>query len=245
MASRVTTPGRRLTLDARGVASPARQVASPNCDARPPDAVVTMIVVHNISLPPGTFGGDAIERLFTNTLDAAANPAFAEVAHLRVSSHFLIRRDGALLQFVACNLRAWHAGVSSWRGRDAQGESIMNRLFATTAVVLLLGLAPALAAEESTKPPTGTGVSPEAAQQATQPDTGSADTSGGAAEQSSAPPASGAASATKAPEEATNPESGSADTSAGAKEQSSAPPGSSAADTSKPNPTLGGEKSQE
>lgn len=117
MASRVTTPGRRLTLDARGVASPARQVASPNCDARPPDAVVTMIVVHNISLPPGTFGGDAIERLFTNTLDAAANPAFAEVAHLRVSSHFLIRRDGALLQFVACNLRAWHAGVSSWRGR--------------------------------------------------------------------------------------------------------------------------------
>jgi hypothetical protein len=105
------------------------------------------------------------------------------------------------------------------------------RLFATTAVALLLGLAPALAAEDSS--PTGAGVSPEAAQQATQPDTGSADTSGGAAEQSSAPPSSGAASAQN------SAEGQSSDTSGGAKEQSSAPPGSSAAETSKPNPTIG------
>ena len=111
------TPARRLTLDAQGIAGIARQVPSPNCDARPPEAAITLIVVHGISLPPGEFGGDAIERLFTNTLDPAANPAFADVVDLRVSSHFLIRRNGALLQFVACTQRAWHAGVSSWRGR--------------------------------------------------------------------------------------------------------------------------------
>ena len=121
----------------------------------------------------------------------------------------------------------------------------MNRLLLGTAVAVLLGLAPALAVEDSNMLPTQPGVSHDAAKEATKPPSDGTDTSGGAREQSSAPPASGAASATKAPEEATNPESGSADTSAGAKEQSSAPPGSSAADTSKPNPTLGGEKSQE
>jgi hypothetical protein len=119
---------------------------------------------------------------------------------------------------------------------DAQGESMMNRLFATTAVALLLGLAPALAAEES--PPTGAGVSPEASQQANQPDTGSADTSGGAAEQSSAPPSSGAAAAQK------STEGQSSDTSGGAQEQSSAPPGSSASETSKPNPTIGADSNK-
>ena len=110
---------------------------------------------------------------------------------------------------------------------------MMNRLFATTAVALMLGLAPALAAEDSAQPPTGAGVSPEASQEPTQPDTGSADTSGGAAEQSSAPPSSGAASAQK------SAEGQSSDTSGGAKEQSSSPPGSSASETSKPNPTIG------
>jgi len=75
-------------------------------------------VLHSISLPPGEYGGDAIERLFTNRLDPAAHPYFAEVAALRVSSHFLIRRDGELLQFVPVARRAWHAGVSSWRGRE-------------------------------------------------------------------------------------------------------------------------------
>jgi AmpD protein len=76
-----------------------------------------VLVVHCISLPPGKFGGDAIERLFTNRLDPAAHPFFREIAGLRVSSHFLIRRDGELLQFVPVARRAWHAGASSWRGR--------------------------------------------------------------------------------------------------------------------------------
>ena len=75
-------------------------------------------MIHGISLPPRTFGGDGVVRLFTNTLDAAAHPYYATIAHLRVSAHFFIRRDGALLQFVSCNDRAWHAGVSSWRGRE-------------------------------------------------------------------------------------------------------------------------------
>ncbi len=108
---------RRLTLDALGVVSAAEHVASPNCDERPRGVAITLIVVHSISLPPGVFGGDAIARLFTNTLDAAEHPYFAAIAGLRVSSHLVIRRDGALLQFVPCELRAWHAGASVWRGR--------------------------------------------------------------------------------------------------------------------------------
>ncbi|HEX8987240.1 MAG TPA: 1,6-anhydro-N-acetylmuramyl-L-alanine amidase AmpD [Rhodocyclaceae bacterium] len=94
-----------------------RYVPSPNCDERPPGAI-DLAVVHAISLPPNEFGGDGIERLFTNRLDPAAHPYYAAIAHLRVSSHFLIRRDGSLIQFVPCDLRAWHAGVSSWRGRQ-------------------------------------------------------------------------------------------------------------------------------
>jgi AmpD protein len=78
-----------------------------------------LIVVHGISLPPGRFGGDGVARLFTNALDAGADPYYRAIAHLRVSSHFFIRRDGALVQFVACGRRAWHAGISSWRGRAA------------------------------------------------------------------------------------------------------------------------------
>jgi AmpD protein len=109
--------GRRLTIDPRGVASLARQVRSPNCDDRPPGAAVSLVVVHNISLPPGEFGGRDIERLFTNRLDPHAHPAYAAMADLRVSAHFLIRRDGTLVQFVACVRRAWHAGASRWNGR--------------------------------------------------------------------------------------------------------------------------------
>jgi hypothetical protein len=116
---------------------------------------------------------------------------------------------------------------------------MMNRLFATTAVALLLGLAPALAAEESATPPTGAEVSPDAAKQATEPDTGSADTSGGAAEQSAAPPSSGAAGAEK------STEGQSSDNSGGAAEQSSAPEGSSASETSKPNPTVGADSKKQ
>lgn len=74
--------------------------------------------MHSISLPPGEYGGDAIERLFTNRLDPAAHPYFREIAGLKVSSHFLIRRDGERVQFVPVGRRAWHAGVSSWRGRE-------------------------------------------------------------------------------------------------------------------------------
>ena len=77
-----------------------------------------MLVVHGISLPPGKFGGDAIERLFTNRLNPAAHPYFATVATLRVSAHFLVRRNGMLVQFVPCARRAWHAGESMWRGRE-------------------------------------------------------------------------------------------------------------------------------
>ena len=78
----------------------------------------TIVVVHGISLPPGEFGGEAIARLFTNTLDPNAHPSFVAIARLRVSAHFLIRRDGELVQFVGCSERAWHAGVSSWKGRE-------------------------------------------------------------------------------------------------------------------------------
>ncbi len=108
----------RLRIDADGRASRARQVRSPNCDERPAGAAVTLLVVHGISLPPGAFGGDAIERLFTNRLDRAAHPDFAAIAELQVSAHFLVRRSGRLLQFVPCAQRAWHAGASAWRGRE-------------------------------------------------------------------------------------------------------------------------------
>jgi AmpD protein len=95
-----------------------RRVESPNRDARPPGCVASLIVVHAISLPPSQFGSDDIARLFTNTLDPDAHPYFAGISQLRVSAHFLIRRDGQLLQFVACHERAWHAGESVWRGRQ-------------------------------------------------------------------------------------------------------------------------------
>jgi AmpD protein len=95
-----------------------RIVESPNCDERPAGVEVTLVILHSISLPPGQYGGDAIERLFTNRLNPAEHPYFQEIAHLRVSSHFLIRRDGETVQFVPVERRAWHAGASSWRGRS-------------------------------------------------------------------------------------------------------------------------------
>jgi AmpD protein len=95
-----------------------RYIASPNCDARPADAQVELVVVHNISLPPGEFGGPGIVDLFLNRLDPAAHAYYENIAHLRVSAHFLIRRDGEVIQFVPCAQRAWHAGVSHWRGRE-------------------------------------------------------------------------------------------------------------------------------
>ena len=106
------------TLDAIGVARAARQIASPNCDERPAGAQVELVVIHGISLPPGRFGGRGVVSLFTNRLDPGAHPYYAQIAALRVSSHFFIARCGTLIQFVPCSLRAWHAGQSSWRGRD-------------------------------------------------------------------------------------------------------------------------------
>lgn len=96
----------------------ARRVCSPNFDARPEHTAIDMIVVHSISLPPGCFGGGAIEQLFTNCLPLDAHPYYAGLAGLRVSAHFLIRRTGELVQFVATHERAWHAGVSEWLGRS-------------------------------------------------------------------------------------------------------------------------------
>lgn len=96
----------------------ARQLPSPNCDERPAAAVVRLVVIHAISLPPNEFGGSGILHLFGNCLDPAAHPYFEQIKGLRVSAHFLIRRDGELIQFVPCSRRAWHAGVSTWRGRE-------------------------------------------------------------------------------------------------------------------------------
>ena len=96
-----------------------KQVLSPFFDARPPGVAPDLIVLHGISLPPGEFGGPWIARLFTGNLPADAHPEFRERASLRVSAHVLIRRDGEPVQFVSFNERAWHAGRSSWQGRDA------------------------------------------------------------------------------------------------------------------------------
>jgi AmpD protein len=95
-----------------------RRLPSPNCDARPDGTAIELIVIHNISLPPGVFDGDAVIELFTNRLDWDAHPYYQGIRGLKVSAHFFIRRDGTLIQFVPCTLRAWHAGVSSWQERE-------------------------------------------------------------------------------------------------------------------------------
>ena len=96
----------------------ARQVPSPHFDCRPDNELPSLLVIHNISLPPGEFGGPWIDALFTGTLDPHAHPFFAHIAHLRVSAHCLIRRDGEIVQYVPFDKRAWHAGVSAWHGRE-------------------------------------------------------------------------------------------------------------------------------
>lgn len=96
----------------------ARQLRSPNCDPRPEGEAVVLGVVHNISLPPFCYGGPGVADLFMNRLRPDAHPYYAALGALRVSAHFFIRRDGELWQFVSCNDRAWHAGVSQWRGRE-------------------------------------------------------------------------------------------------------------------------------
>ncbi|MDP3835875.1 MAG: 1,6-anhydro-N-acetylmuramyl-L-alanine amidase AmpD [Hydrogenophaga sp.] len=96
----------------------ARHCPSPNFGPRPEGTVIDLIVIHSISLPPGVYGGPEVEQLFTNRLDWDAHPYFGEIRGMEVSSHFFVRRDGELVQFVDTDARAWHAGASCWRGRD-------------------------------------------------------------------------------------------------------------------------------
>lgn len=108
----------RFTIGADGWCNEITGTASPNFDARPANTKIDLLVVHNISLPPGQFGGQFISDLFTNCLDCDAHPYFDQLRTLRVSAHFLIKRDGTVMQFVSANDRAWHAGLSSFNGRE-------------------------------------------------------------------------------------------------------------------------------
>ena len=140
-----------MDLDANGWVKGARQVCSPNHDSRPADMEVVLAVVHNISLPPGEYGGPGVEQLFSNMLCPDEHPYYADIAHLRVSAHFFVRRDGELLQFVATGQRAWHAGVSVWCGRErcndfsigievegSDHECFLPRQYETLRTLLLL-----------------------------------------------------------------------------------------------------------
>lgn len=104
------------SINPDGIIAGATQIASPNCDDRACN--IDMVVIHNISLPPTEYGGNGIVSLFTNKLDPTEHPYYAEIYQAKVSSHFLIRRDGELIQFVPCHKRAWHAGISSWKNRE-------------------------------------------------------------------------------------------------------------------------------
>ncbi|MED5389210.1 MAG: 1,6-anhydro-N-acetylmuramyl-L-alanine amidase AmpD [Pseudomonadota bacterium] len=106
-----------LTLSEHRVEQ-AQWCPSPNFNVRPDPDDISLLVIHNISLPPGQFGGGHIQALFQNCLNPHEHPYFRDIHQLTVSSHFLIRRDGSLLQFVSCDQRAWHAGVSSFQGRE-------------------------------------------------------------------------------------------------------------------------------
>ncbi|OYW37032.1 MAG: N-acetylmuramoyl-L-alanine amidase [Hydrogenophilales bacterium 12-61-10] len=112
------TPSAPPALDVDGWLTDAHHLPSPNCDTRPEGTAIELIVIHNISLPPGVFDGDAVIQLFTNRLDWDAHPYYQQIRGIKVSAHFFIRRDGSLIQFVPCSLRAWHAGVSSWCERE-------------------------------------------------------------------------------------------------------------------------------
>jgi N-acetyl-anhydromuramoyl-L-alanine amidase len=114
----MTQPEPQFALWRSGWYRFARQLASPNFGARPDDARVDLIVVHSISLPPGQYGGEAVQQLFSNTLDWDAHPYYKSIEGMAVSAHFYIRRNGELWQFVSCDDRAWHAGNSHYRGRD-------------------------------------------------------------------------------------------------------------------------------
>ncbi|MDP1550446.1 MAG: 1,6-anhydro-N-acetylmuramyl-L-alanine amidase AmpD [Nitrosomonas sp.] len=107
-----------MPIDASGFLDTAQFIASPNCDERPAGTEISLLVIHNISLPPNEFGGDGVIELFTNQINPQAHPYYQSLQELKVSAHFFIRRDGAVIQFVSCIDRAWHAGVSRWQGKD-------------------------------------------------------------------------------------------------------------------------------
>jgi len=107
-----------MTIDEEGLLQGTRYIPSPNCDARPADCAVSLLVIHNISLPPGEYGGNGVIDLFTNRLDPDAHPYYQTIRDMKVSAHFFIRRDGEIIQFVPCGMRAWHAGASNWNGRE-------------------------------------------------------------------------------------------------------------------------------
>jgi AmpD protein len=108
----------KFSIAANGWCDEAQCIPSPNFDTRAEGVKIDLLVIHNISLPPGQFGGPFIPALFTNSLDCNAHPYFDQLRTLRVSAHFLVRRDGVLMQFVSANDRAWHAGVSLFRGQQ-------------------------------------------------------------------------------------------------------------------------------
>lgn len=130
----------------------AGPLVSPNFGPRPPQTTVDLIVLHCISLPPGEYGGDAVQSLFTNQLDWSRHPYFKSIQGLQVSSHFYIRRQGELLQFVSANDRAWHAGVSSYQGRSncndnsigIELEGVEDGLFEDDQYETLAGLCAAI-----------------------------------------------------------------------------------------------------
>ncbi|OHC90149.1 MAG: N-acetyl-anhydromuranmyl-L-alanine amidase [Sideroxydans sp. RIFOXYD2_FULL_59_7] len=107
-----------MKLDTQGWFSGVRRLVSPNRDERPAHTRISLLVIHNISLPPDQFGGQGIDQLFTNTLPHDIHPYYDQLRGVRVSSHFLIRRTGEIVQYVPCHQRAWHAGVSIWQGRE-------------------------------------------------------------------------------------------------------------------------------
>jgi AmpD protein len=104
-------------INSDGFVAQAQKIASPNFDARPENEI-SLIVIHNISLPPSQYGGNGIIELFTNQLNPDEHPYYATIHTYKVSAHFLIRRDGTLIQFVSCLDRAWHAGKSNWQTRE-------------------------------------------------------------------------------------------------------------------------------
>lgn len=107
-----------MKIDAVGCLDGIRFILSPNCDERPVDCEISLLVIHNISLPPEEFGGDGVIQLFTNRIDPGAHPYYQALRDLTVSAHFFIRRNGETIQFVSCEKRAWHAGESCWQGKS-------------------------------------------------------------------------------------------------------------------------------